>query len=55
MRAIDYPNQIEARFDEMIKPVKIVNPNTGRVIEVPAYKVSEAISAGAKLANEQQL
>jgi hypothetical protein len=36
----------------MISPVKIINPNTGNVIEIPAYKVSDAIKAGAQLANE---
>src|SRR6185436_7038575 len=40
LRPIDYAEQVEERFDKMIKPVKIRNPNTGNVIEIPSYKVS---------------
>lgn len=53
LRPLGYADKIEERFDEMIKPVKLINPNNGREIEVPAYKVSEAIEAGATLPNEQ--
>lgn len=52
LRPLGYANKIEARFDEMTAPVRVINPNTGRVIEIPAYKVSDAIKSGATLANE---
>jgi hypothetical protein len=51
-RPLGYANQIEQRFDEMVQSVKIVNPNNGKLMEIPAYKLSEAIKSGAKLANE---
>ncbi len=56
LRPLGYGSQIEQRFDEMTHPVKIIRPSQngqpGREIEIPAYKLSEAIKAGAKLANE---
>lgn len=53
LRPLDYAQQIETRYDEMIAPVKIINPTNGRTIEIPAYELSDAILGGAKLANEQ--
>jgi len=52
LRPLGYSDQIEERFDEMTAPVKVINPNTGNIIEIPAYKLSDAINAGARLANE---
>lgn len=52
LRPLGYADKIEQRFDEMVMPVKIINPTNGRTIEIPAYKVSDAIKAGGKLANE---
>lgn len=52
LRPLGYADKIEQLFDERIAPVKIVNPNNGNIIEVPAYKVSEAINAGGRLSNE---
>lgn len=52
LRPLGYAAQIEKRFDEMIQPVEIINPNTGKKISIPAYKLSEALLGGAKLANE---
>jgi hypothetical protein len=52
LRPLGYATQVEQRFDEMTAPVKIVNPNNGKVIEIPAYKLSDALRSGAKLANE---
>lgn len=52
LRPLGYASKIEKRFDEMIQPVEIINPNTGKKIEIPAYKLSEAILGGARLANE---
>lgn len=53
LRPLGYADQIEQRFDEMVKPVKIINPANGREIDIPAYKVGDAIKAGGRLANEQ--
>jgi len=53
LRPLGYADQIESRFDEMTKPVEMVSPKSGRTISVPAYRVGDAIKAGAKLANEQ--
>lgn len=50
LRPLGYADQIEERFDDMVAPVKMINPRNGRVMEVPAYKVSDAINAGGKLA-----
>ncbi len=50
LRPLGYASKIEQRFDEMTQPVKIVNPNNGKIIEIPAYKLSDAILGGAKLA-----
>jgi len=52
LRPLGYANMIEERFDEMIAPVKVINPKTGNTIEIPAYKLSDAINAGASLSNE---
>lgn len=52
LRPLGYTDRIEERFDEMTKPVKIINPKTGNPIEIPAYKVGDAINAGATLADE---
>lgn len=52
LRPLGYAAQVERRFDEMIQPVEIINPNTGKKIPIPAYKLSEALLGGAKLANE---
>lgn len=52
LRPLGFASQVEQRFDEMTQPVKIVNPNNGKVIEIPAYKLSDALRSGAKLANE---
>jgi len=52
LRPLGFASKVEQRFDEMISPVKIINPNNGKVIEIPAYKLSDALSSGAKLANE---
>lgn len=52
LRPLGYADKIEQRFDDMTSMVKVINPKTGNVIEIPAYKVSDAIKSGAKLANE---
>jgi len=53
LRPLGYADKIEQRFDDMIAPVKIINPKNGKEIEIPAYKVSDAIKAGARLSNGQ--
>jgi hypothetical protein len=52
IRPLGYADMIEERFDEMVKPVKIINPKTGNTIEIPAYKMGDAINSGARLADE---
>jgi len=52
LRPLGYADMIEERFDEMVKPIKVVNPKTGNLIDIPAYKVGDAIKAGAYLPNE---
>lgn len=54
LRPLGYAERIEERFDDMTKSVAIINPRTGNTIQVPAYKVGDAIKAGARLADEQQ-
>ncbi len=51
-RPAGFSNQIEQRVEEMTMPVEIIDPDTKKVIEIPAYKVGAAIKGGGKLANE---
>lgn len=51
LRPLDYPNLIEERFDDMTEQVKVINPENGKVISIPAYKLSGAMKKGAKLYN----
>jgi hypothetical protein len=52
MHPLGYNDLIETQFDEMTQPINVINPNTGNTIQIPAYKLSDALKAGAKLANE---
>ena len=52
LRPLGYADQIEERYDEMTKPVRIKNPNSGRVVEIPAYQVSDAINNGGVVVDE---
>lgn len=52
LRGLEYVNEVEDRFEEMTKTVKIVSPKTGKKIDIPAYQLSEALESGATLANE---
>lgn len=52
LRPLGFSSLVERRFDEMTSPVEIINPNNGRKISIPAYKLSDAILSGAKLSNE---
>lgn len=54
LRPLGYREMVEERFDEMTKPVKVINPNTGKVIEIPAYQVGDAIESGGRLAEEEE-
>ncbi len=53
LRPLGYENKIEKRYDQMTQPVKIVTPY-GKVIEIPAYKLSDAIEDGSSLYTEEQ-
>lgn len=56
LRPLGYADKIESRFDEMVRPVRIIRPKTEktpeREIEIPAYQLSDALRSGARLANE---
>jgi hypothetical protein len=52
LRPLGFADQIETQFQNMMKPVKVTNPKTGNVIEIPAYKVSDAVKSGAVLSDE---
>ena len=52
LRPLGYASKVEQRFEEATAPVKVINPNNGNIIEIPAYKLSDAIKSGAKLADE---
>jgi hypothetical protein len=52
LRPLGYTDEIEERLDDMTKPVKIMNPNTGNIIEIPAYEASAFIEDGGMLVNE---
>ena len=51
LRPLGFASKVDERFNEMTAPVKIINPTNGREIEIPAYKLSDALRSGAKLAN----
>jgi hypothetical protein len=53
LRPLGYVDKIEERFDQMTKPIKIINPSTGNEIEIPAYQLSNALESGAILAPEK--
>lgn len=56
LRPLGYADKIESRFDEMVRPIRIIRPKTEqapeREIEIPAYQLSDALRSGARLANE---
>lgn len=52
LRPLGFASKVDERFNEMTAPVKIINPTNGRTIEIPAYKLSDALRSGAKLATE---
>lgn len=54
LRPLGYVDEIESRFDDMMTPVKIINPITGNEIEIPAYKVGSAVKAGGKIVKKKQ-
>jgi len=54
LRPIGYADKIEQRFQEMTFPVAVISPITGRKIEIPAYELSDAIKAGAKLYQKEE-
>lgn len=53
LRPLGYEDQIETRYDDMTKDIRVVKPN-GKIIEIPAYHLSEAIKnhPGLKVADE---
>ena len=55
LRPLGFASLVETRFDEMMTPVKIVNPANGKVIEIPAYKVGDAMKNGGVLYQEPQI
>ena len=52
LRPLGYADKIEERYDQMMTPVKIRNPATGNVVEIPGYEASDYINAGGELVNE---
>lgn len=52
LRPLGYADQVEKRFDEMTKIVKIRNPRTGNVLDIPAYEASAYINDGGELVDE---
>lgn len=56
LRPLGFASMVEQRFDEMTAPVRIIRPAANgrpeKEIEIPAYKLSEALESGARLANE---
>jgi len=52
LRPLGYADKVETKFQDMMQPVKVINPHNGNLIEIPAYQVSDAIKSGATLYNE---
>jgi len=52
LRPLGYADKIEERYEQMMTPVKIRNPSTGNVVEIPSYEASDYIKAGGELVNE---
>lgn len=55
LRPLQYRNKVEDRFDEMIKPVKIISPITGNMMEIPAYELSDALESGARVVSDDEI
>ena len=54
LRPLGYTDQIEERFDEMMAPVKIKNPWTRNVVDIPAYQASDYIRDGGILVKDEE-
>jgi hypothetical protein len=52
LRPLGYQDLIEERFEQMTKPIKIKNPHTGNVVEIPAYKIGPYITDGGEIIEE---
>ncbi len=52
LRPNGFENMVDEQFEKAMQPVQVINPFTGNTISIPAYEVSDAIKAGARLANE---
>lgn len=52
LRPLGYADLIEEKYDEMTRPVKIINPNTGREIEIPEFELADALKSGATLVHD---
>lgn len=53
LRPLGYMDQVEKRFDELIQPINVISPVTNKMIEIPLYKLSDALKAGAKLSQSE--
>ena len=49
LRPLGYEDMIEERFDQMIKMVKVKDPETNKILEIPAFKLPEALEIGGIL------
>lgn len=52
LRSINYSDEVEETFDEMKKPIKVINPDNGKVISIPSFELQDALLGGATLYNE---
>jgi hypothetical protein len=53
LRPLGYRDRIEEEYSRKSAPVKVINPNTGKVISIPAHELSKALEAGATLYQEE--
>ncbi len=51
LRGIDFRDQVNEKFDELMLPVQIITPR-GHEVEIPTYQLSDALISGAKVKNE---
>jgi len=53
-RPLGYERMVDEEFDRQISPVMMIDPKSGMTLSVPAYRVSAAISKGAKVLKEDE-
>lgn len=52
LRPLGYADRVEEQYANMTKPLKVRNPHTGNVVEIPAFEVGKYLSDGGEIIDE---